>query len=803
MKKFGKVLAVLVFLAMFATALAVEETTTSAGAGQVSGAIFTTLEDGSRVNANIYKDKRDVYLDGGPGPNAPQEAAGLPDGNYYFQVTDPSGKTLLSEDTVECREFRVEDGVIVEFVSKTEGRTWERGKGKNKEIVPAWIDGWVNGQHDLGWDIDHDALTIQLMPYEDTPNRGGVYKVWATPTEHFTGDPTQRDSEGYSPGNFHGFIPRYSKTDNFKVKYKGKPQPTPEIEICKFEDTNGNGEWDHGEPAIPGWRIDVTDPLDVTNTYYTDDDGCVMIYAPEDGDYMIEEELPSGWSVTATIVDRANISPTHMVTITVDAKSEMYYSVKFGNFRCFEVQGYKYDDLNGDGDLDPCEPGIEGWKITLERSTDDGATWETFATTYTDSNGYYEFYVCCGGMFRVIEEDPDGWIITGEEYYTFTAESGVNQGMFNFLNFQCFYVNGHKYEDMNGNGIWDMGEPGLEGWTVTLYKWECGDWTEIAQATTDENGYYEFYLCEGGDYKVEEEEQCGWEATAPISFEFEGVSGQTQTVDFFNFRIGQICGTKWYDSDADGTMDAGEEEIEGIEIQLWKDGVLIAKVYTDADGEYCFTNLGAGSYEIKEVMPTDPGEYLAWGPTFPCGGVWTFDPLMSGTCKSDADFGNVVEYTAGHTWGYWKTHTGYDAPPRDEAYDLLPANPMPVDVMTPDGDYEVDDDWEAKWIFENAGAEEPPSGRGNGISLFRCQLLALHMNLLKYDGMGEMTYIYNGDPYSGWTVQEIYDFALDKLVNPPNGYDYHELLDAIDKINNNGNYGPGQHVLIDPNPYTP
>ena len=37
--------------------------------GAPTGAIFTTLEDGSRVNANIYPSKSEVYLDGGPGPN--------------------------------------------------------------------------------------------------------------------------------------------------------------------------------------------------------------------------------------------------------------------------------------------------------------------------------------------------------------------------------------------------------------------------------------------------------------------------------------------------------------------------------------------------------------------------------------------------------------------------------------------------------------------------------------------------------------------------------------------------------------
>lgn len=77
-----------------------------------SGAIFTTVADGSEVNFNIYPSKEAVYLDGGPGPGAPQTAAGLDDGYYIFQVTDPPGKTLLSTDNAGCRRFHVSNGII-------------------------------------------------------------------------------------------------------------------------------------------------------------------------------------------------------------------------------------------------------------------------------------------------------------------------------------------------------------------------------------------------------------------------------------------------------------------------------------------------------------------------------------------------------------------------------------------------------------------------------------------------------------------------------------------------------------------
>ena len=78
-----------------ATLIAVISVTNAAP--PLSGAIFTTTVDGAIVNENVrYEKKEDVYLDGGPGPNAPSTAAALPMGEYYFQVTDPSGKDLLS-----------------------------------------------------------------------------------------------------------------------------------------------------------------------------------------------------------------------------------------------------------------------------------------------------------------------------------------------------------------------------------------------------------------------------------------------------------------------------------------------------------------------------------------------------------------------------------------------------------------------------------------------------------------------------------------------------------------------------------
>jgi hypothetical protein len=154
-------------------AVTVCATQSSAHAAPVTGAIFTTLYDGSAVDHNIYNDKEDVYLNGGPNsPNAPCTAAGLPDGDYYFQVTDPSGKIVLSTDGLAERKVRVKGGIIVQYL----GTTHQLGTGKC------------------------GSVTVQLMPYNDTPNPGGEYKTWMQPVS-----------------GFKGFLPSKSKTDNFKA----------------------------------------------------------------------------------------------------------------------------------------------------------------------------------------------------------------------------------------------------------------------------------------------------------------------------------------------------------------------------------------------------------------------------------------------------------------------------------------------------------------------------------------------------------------------------------------------------------
>jgi len=258
-----------------------------ANGGPLPGAIFTTTANGSEVNFNIYASKADVYLNGGPGPGAPQTAAGLPDGVYVFMVTDPSGKTLLSQDIAACRRFNVTAGIITALVTSN----------------PT-----CSAPHLTGVDADEPlAITVQLLPYADTPNNGGEYKAWATPVGNYLCPLTAIDC---GLGR-HGFVDAFSKTDNFKVKVSA----VREIDT-RFLDTNTRA-------FIDGLGITWIDTLGNSNnkwSYYSlslDVIHEAHVEAPENGTHQIVVQDQTGCIVGTVYLNGEALPNSGPQTVSV------------------------------------------------------------------------------------------------------------------------------------------------------------------------------------------------------------------------------------------------------------------------------------------------------------------------------------------------------------------------------------------------------------------------------------------------------------------------------------------------------
>jgi len=243
------------------------------------GAIYTTNFDGQSVNQNLYSFKDAVYLNGGP---QNEDANGLPDGTYYFQVTSPNGATLLSTDPAECRQLLVANG----RVAAADGPACQHTTG---------IPNSSNG-----------STPVKLAPFNDTPNNGGEYKVWLIRRASNT--------TVASDGMHINFSNNNAKTDYFKVVVVACPDcsPTSVLSGKKFYDANQNAVFNEGEGPVAGIQISITITTNNgtdTTIVATDSSGNWSLEVPTGSAYQIGEVLPNNnsdgsfWGQTAPVPD--------------------------------------------------------------------------------------------------------------------------------------------------------------------------------------------------------------------------------------------------------------------------------------------------------------------------------------------------------------------------------------------------------------------------------------------------------------------------------------------------------------------
>jgi len=171
------------------------------------------------------------------------------------------------------------------------------------------------------------------------------------------------------------------------------------------------------------------------------------------------------------------------------------------------------------------------------------------------------------------------------------------------------------WNDLNGNGVQDAGEPGLAGLTVMLGG------AASATTTTDASGGYQFTGLSAGNYSVTVGTPAGFTASpsnqggdplkdsngSPASVTLATNSSSDQSIDFGFVPIptppsGQIGDYVWEDENGDGIQDATEPGMPGITVTLA--GPINATTTTDANGGYLFTDLPAGSYTVTVATPS-------------------------------------------------------------------------------------------------------------------------------------------------------------------------------------------------------
>ena len=229
----------------------------------------------------------------------------------------------------------------------------------------------------------------------------------------------------------------------------------------------------------------------------------------------------------------------------------------------------------------------------------------TEAAIRAAANAYLSASTGMSGVAIFLDATRGGMELSHSGRQSFLAPGAINFANTPF----AAIIGGVKFQDMNGNGVRDDGEPGMAGWTIFLDtnnngKLDVGE----TRTTTDANGGYRFSdLTPGVTYVVREVQQAGYVQTTVNPAAIVATNGLNVTDAVFgNFKLISISGTKFRDGNGNGVRGPLEVGLAGWKIYLdandngqWDDGEIVAK--TDAQGNFRFTNLGPGTYRVREV----------------------------------------------------------------------------------------------------------------------------------------------------------------------------------------------------------
>jgi hypothetical protein len=312
------------------------------------------------------------------------------------------------------------------------------------------------------------------------------------------------------------------------------------------------------------------------------------------------------------------------------------------------LRGQVYEDLDGSGTLNPAhwnpEAGIAGRTVFLDADGDSVLDDGELSTT-TDAEGKYAFENLGVGHYRVIQQLPNGWIVTSSvaAHEVDLAEGHVASGL-DFGDFRTGVLSGRVFDDLDADGTQDAGEQAVAGRTVFLDRDADGEIDAgETSTTTDAQGRFGFSGVGPGTVAVTQLLPAGRQRTTPV-VPVNIKSGTELDSTLGDVLVGSISGMKFEDSDGDGTRDVGERGIEGWTIFLDANGngALDAgerSTLTDALGYYSFVNLLPGRYTVAELQRE------GWTQTSPLPGA-----AAAGITTAASDVAMEVDCACGQSW---------------------------------------------------------------------------------------------------------------------------------------------------------
>ena len=437
-----------------------------------------------------------------------------------------------------------------------------------------------------------------------------------------------------------------------------------------WNDANGNGIQDEGEsPYASDATVNIYDPSSSNPTTpiatgnVASDGTFTQDIAP--GNYTVEvvlsdaDALFSPQDQGSDDTADSDVDTNGVASITVVSGEQS--NISAGVTAMPQVASCVFLDSNGNGLQDDGEPPLSDVEVELYHANGTLA-----AVTTSDETCFYGFVAPHIGDYFVTVTIPQDYVLSpvvdgGNQISS--NEDGSNNSPVVTLTlgsvedswkvgmYVPVSIGNRVWNDLDGDGIQDGSEPGIEDIVVSLND---QDGVEVATTETDNTGHYLFEGLSPGNYSVVFQLPDGYAFTIPAkttadivdpvdgSYAYDDVTsdadrdtGATPVVmllsgssnlslDAGMFIPVSINGTTWHDLNADGFHDEGEPILEGSTIILY-----------DVDGDVVIGTsaivVGQSGFWAIDDLP--PGTYT--GQIQPPSGEWYLSPIPE-------DEGNVT-----------------------------------------------------------------------------------------------------------------------------------------------------------------
>jgi uncharacterized repeat protein (TIGR01451 family) len=416
-----------------------------------------------------------------------------------------------------------------------------------------------------------------------------------------------------------------------------------------YVDRNGNGNFDGGDAGtvnsrpnggLQGVSVTLTgagadgifgngdDPAPVT--VQTDAAGAYQFAGLVVGqDYRVSETQPEGYADGSenptNAIDIANLPPAGSAGHDFGETLGSLAGVVFEDFSATAAN-------NNNGAFDGGENPIANVTVTLTGTDVLGNA--VNVAVQTDAAGAYVFRDLLppqgGTTYTITETQPAGYIdgrhtpgnaatpgsaTTANVIDGIAIDAGQAATGYLFGELANAVISGTVYLDRNDDGDQDGGEAGIPGVTVVIEGagpdgvFGTGDDLPPVTLTTDANGGYSYGgAVTGQNYRIVETQPTGLadgQENTSNRITLTNLPAAGSSGNDFGELAASLSGSVWLDANNNGVRDAGENGIAGVSVSL-PAGTLdalgnpVATAVTDANGDYRFGDLLAGTYAVVE-----------------------------------------------------------------------------------------------------------------------------------------------------------------------------------------------------------